>query len=267
LSMMSRRNPGPASRACLLLLLVWLSVFGLSSPSLAITPQPPAAPADYVVDLAGIINDDVERRLDERLKDLELKTTIQMVVLTVTSLDGASIEDFSIKTVEKWKLGQKGKDNGILLTIALKDRKYRIEVGYGLESVLPDSLVGSIGREQLVPPLRKGDYNAAVMNAATAIIGAITSGQGGAIAEKPAEERQPAGAEGNKSGGLSLFDMLLGGLFLIAAIILFIKHPGLFIFLLLSSGRGGGGDGWSGGGGFGGGGGGGFGGGGASGDW
>ena len=73
-----------------------------------------------------------------------------MVVLSINSLEGEPIEKFSLTTAEKWALGQKGKDNGVLITIAVQDRKYRIEVGYGLEAVLPDSLVGSIGRKCFV---------------------------------------------------------------------------------------------------------------------
>src|SRR5208283_4772764 len=115
----------------------------------ASTPQPPEIPRDYVVDLAGVVGSDAKNRLNASLQELEQKTTSQVLVLTVQSLDGESIEDFAFTTKEKWKLGQKGKDNGVLIVVAVRDRKYRIEVGYGLESVLPDSLVGTIGREYL----------------------------------------------------------------------------------------------------------------------
>lgn len=252
------------------LALTLVLVFSLASTCLyAAVPAPPAVPPAYVVDLAGVIAAAAEHQLNDRLQALERQTTIQMVVLTLTSLEGQNIEDFSIRTVEKWKLGQKGKDNGILLTIAVKDRKYRIEVGYGLESVLPDSLVGSIGRERLVPYLRQGDYNSAVLNGVTAIIGAVSSGSGTEFKDKRGDGARYAGKPERRSGRLSLLDMLLGGFFLVLVIILFIKHPGLCLFFFLTSGRGGGwsGGGGFGGGGFGGGGGGGFGGGGASGDW
>ena len=102
-------------------------------------------------------------RLNTMLKDLEAKTTAQVVVLTLNSLEGEPIESFSHQTAVKWGIGQKGKDNGVLLTVAVKDRKYRLEVGYGLESILPDSLVGSIGREYLAPNFRKGDFAAGIV--------------------------------------------------------------------------------------------------------
>src|SRR4030066_402066 len=97
----------------------------------------PDKPYNHVVDLAGIINDDVEAKLNGYLLELEQKSTAQFIVLTINSLEGEALDDFSIKIAhEKWKLGQKGKDNGVLLLVSLQDRKYRFEVGYGLESIL-----------------------------------------------------------------------------------------------------------------------------------
>lgn len=145
----------------------------------ASTPEPPAVPRDYVVDLANIIRSDTSAQLNASLHNFEQKTTAQMLVLTVQSLDGQSIEEFAFNTKEKWKLGQKGKDNGILLVVALKERKYRFEVGYGLESVLPDSLIGEISRENLVPYFRKGEYSTGIYNAMQTIIGIVSINDGG----------------------------------------------------------------------------------------
>ncbi|MFZ5996992.1 MAG: TPM domain-containing protein [Nitrospirota bacterium] len=249
---------------CLLLL---ISCFSLA---FAATPEPPAVPSNYVVDLANIINDNAEAQLNGYLRELEQKTTAQFVILTIDSLDGEDIEGFSITMAEKWKLGQKGKDNGVLMTVALKDRRYRIEVGYGLESILPDSLVGSIGRGYIVPYFRKGDYSRGVITATLVIINTIATHEGVEITGMPRVER----GYGRKAYKIGPVQSILLFIALIAVIILFIKHPGLFLLLFLSSGRRGGG--WHGsggfggggfGGGFGGGGGGGFGGGGASGNW
>ena len=142
----------------------------------AVTPPIPAHPSQYVVDLAGVLDAGTQARLNARLKDLEAKTTAQVVVLTLNSLDGEPIESFSHQTAVKWGIGQKGKDNGVLLTVAVKDHKYRIEVGYGLESTLPDSLVGSIGRQYLVPNFRKGDFAGGIVAAVTEIINKMSSG-------------------------------------------------------------------------------------------
>lgn len=102
----------------------------------------------------------VEDRLAEMEKD---NNGMQMAVLLIDSLEGESLEEFSLKVAEQWKLGQKrGKgqdgDNGLLLIVAVQDKKYRFEVGYGLEGELPDGLIGSLGRELLVPNFREGRY-------------------------------------------------------------------------------------------------------------
>ncbi len=237
----------------------------------ASTPQPPAAPRDYVTDLAGVIDQGAKARLNGLLGELEQKTTAQALVLTVQSLDGQSIEEFALATKEQWKLGQKGKDNGLLLVVAVQDRKYRIEVGYGLESVLPDSLVGSIGREYLVPYFRKGDYGGGVSAAALAIIQTIAASEGVQLTDMP-EVTQPRG--GAQTRPLTKFQSVIMVIFFIIAAILFITHPGQCFLIVLASSMGGRGGGWSGGGGgfggggsFGGGGGGSGGGGGASGGW
>jgi len=226
----------------------------------------PEKPLRYVVDLAGMIDDATENRLNGYLRELEQKTTAQAVILTIPSLEGESIEDFSITIAhDKWKLGQKGKDNGVLLLISQKDRKYRIEVGYGLEGVLPDSLVGSLGRNLLVPYFRKGDYSTGIFTAAIAIADKIAEASGVKIEGMPTIKYSTQQAE--KSEPASLFNTIITVAFLIVLGILFIKNPRLFLMLLLFSSMGGRRGSWGGGGGFGGGGGGGFGGGGASGGW
>jgi uncharacterized protein len=174
--------------------------FLLPYTSLAATPEPPLSPANYIVDLAKIINDDVEAKLNAYLKELEAKTTAQVIVLTIKSLDGEDIESFSLRTAEKWRLGQKGKDNGLLLTIAIEDRRYRFEVGYGLEAILPDSLVGSIGRQYLVPYFRKGDYSMGIFYATLAVIQEIAKHEGVEITAMPELKTEGIGRDSNSSG-------------------------------------------------------------------
>ncbi len=236
----------------------------LSSPSFSATPEPPSTPPDYVVDLAGIIRDDVEAQLNAYLRELEKKTGAQVVILTIKSLDGEDIEGFSLKTAERWKLGEKGKDNGLLITIALNDRAYRFEVGYGLEDILPDSLVGSIGRQYLVPYFRRGDYSTGILNATVEVIKSISQNYGieiyGLHKNRAPEEK-----------GDEWINIVAPIIFFIALILTILQnaiiarrrryHRGSWF-----GGFGGGGFGGFGGGGFSGGGGG-FGGGGASGRW
>lgn len=229
----------------------------------------PSVPPAPVVDLAGIIDSDAESRLNGLLRELEAKSTAQVVVLTVESLGGRPIEEFSLDMAEKWKPGQKGKDNGVLLVVALTDRQYRFEVGYGLEGALPDSLVGSIGREYLVPGFRQGNYSGGIEAAVLRLAAVIAQDSGVEIGGLP--------AAGQPRRLPRIFSIILVPFILFVAL-LCIKHPGLCLMLFLSGGgrgghwRGGGGFGGGGfgrggfGGGFGGGGGG-FGGGGASGGW
>lgn len=230
----------------------------------------PRAPRQYVTDLAGIIDDGVETKLDGYLKELEQKTTAQFLVLTVNSLDGEDIEGFSLQVAETWKLGQKGKDNGALLVVAFKDRKYRFDIGYGLEGILPDSLVGSIGRQYIVPYFRKGEYSNGVASAVLAVANIIARDSGVEITGMPRLGYDYGQGRRTAPGGTGPLGALVTILFFAGLAYLFVRHPRLLLLMLLFSGMGGRRGGWGGGGGFGGfggGGGGGFGGGGASGGW
>ncbi len=251
---------------------VWISLLTagaiLVSPlkGTAVKPPVPSEPYAYVMDLAGIIEPTVERILNLYLRELEMKTSAQVVILTVDTLEGVPIEEFSIRLVERWKLGQKDKDNGVLITVAVSDRKYRFEIGYGLEPVLPDSFVGSLGRKYFVPYFRKGRFSEGILLATRAIAEKIARAEGVTLEPiKGLKAQRQAPAVKKKLG---LFDLIIGAIFLSFAICLFIRHPWLFLLMFMGGPRSGG---WSSGGGgfggFGGGGGGGFGGGGASGGW
>ena len=236
----------------------------------AVTPEPPEHPNAYVVDLAGVVGPDTQALLNARLKELEQYAGAQMMALTVESLDGQDIASFSLATVEKWKLGQKGKDNGVLITVAVKDRKYRIEVGYGLERVLPDSLVGTVGRQFLAPNFKKGDYAAGISSAPNEIINKIAE-DAGATLSAPASAVQGRSRRAPSGWFADNFIFIFFVFFILIQIVIRMfkgggrgnRHGGGF--WMGGGGFGGGGGGF--GGGFGGGGGGGFGGGGAGGDW
>ncbi len=253
-----------------LLVLIVAAVLFIYAAAVSAEVAVPDRPLNHVVDLAGIIDANMEDGLNRYLLELEQKTTAQMVVLTVKELEGEDIFDASLSIAhDKWKLGQKGKDNGVLLMISLNDRKYWTQVGYGLEGVLPDSLTGSIGRQYLVPYFKKGEYSTGITAAAIAMINEIAAEADVEITGMP----KLRGRSSNQHGGAqrrepTLLGTVFSVLFFIGLIYLFIKHPRLFMLFLMMSMMGGGRrSGWSGGGGFGGGGGGGFGGGGAGGGW
>ena len=249
-----------------LVLVIVVALFAIVVPVAAVGPPVPASPPNYVVDLAGVIDDGVEARTNALLRELEQQTTAQVVVLTLPTLEGESLEALSLDLAHnRWKLGQKGKDNGVLLTLAMQERKYRIEVGYGLESVLPDSLVGSLGRQVLVPAFRAGDFGGGIAAMAGELATRVATASGVALsAAPPVAVRRTGRPTAGKPGPLAtVLALLLIPIF----IYLLIRHPQLLIMMLLSS-RGGSRGSWGGGGGgFGGGGGGGFGRGGSSGSW
>ena len=122
-----------------------------------------------VNDYGGMLPPEAERRLETLLKDLEEKDSTQVVVLTVPSLDGDSLEDFSMRVAERWKIGRKGLDNGAIMVIARDDRKVRIEVGYGLEGRLTDLTAGQIIRDRIVPEFRAGRFDQGVLNGVVAL--------------------------------------------------------------------------------------------------
>jgi uncharacterized protein len=142
-------------------------------------------PQHYVEDYAIVIHDSDERSLNGVLQELEQKTGAQYIILTVLSTGGLPIEQFSIELVEKWKLGQKGKDNGMLFVLAKNDRKWRFEVGYGLEGFVTDQYCGRVGREVLVPYLRKEDYSRGIYEANLQIVRQIATEAGISLTGMP----------------------------------------------------------------------------------
>ncbi len=148
------------------------------------TPDLPM-PRYYVEDYANLVNASHEQSLNGILQELEQKTGAQYIILTVDTTGGMPIEQFSIELSEKWKLGQKGKDNGMLFTLAAKERKYRFEVGYGLEGYITDQFCGWVGRDVLVPYLKQGNYSDGIYQANLRIIQKIASESGVTLTGMP----------------------------------------------------------------------------------
>ena len=130
-----------------------------------------------VVDQANVLNTAEEARLSDRLRDLETKTSTQLVVVTLSSLRGSPIEDWGLALGRSWGIGQKGKDNGVLLVVAPNDRALRIEVGYGLEGTLPDATADAIIRNVIVPRFKAGNMAGGISDGVDAIL-AVLSGTG-----------------------------------------------------------------------------------------
>ncbi len=128
-----------------------------------------------VVDLARLLPPEAAARIEEKLARLEEETGAQMAVLTIDSLEGESLEDYSLRVAETWQLGRKGHDDGILLLIVKNDRKIRIEVGYGLEGAVPDVLARRVIDNALTPAFRRGDF-AGGIERAVEILGGLIRG-------------------------------------------------------------------------------------------
>jgi uncharacterized protein len=151
-------------------------------------------PQGYVNDFAGVINPDTRRELSAICSELDHKAQAQIAIVTVRSLGGDSIEDYSIDLATRWGIGPKQKDRGVLILLAVNDHRYRIEVGYGLEPILPDGLVGDFGR-QAVPQLRIGNYSGAVLLLTERVAGVIAKDRGVTLTSLPQETPNPMGPE------------------------------------------------------------------------
>ncbi|MFA5688329.1 MAG: TPM domain-containing protein [Kiritimatiellales bacterium] len=217
-------------------------------------------PAGYVNDFAGVINSGDRAAVTQLLGELEQKTGAQIAVVTLPTLNGGQIDDFAVRLYERWSIGQKGKDNGMLLLAVINDRKVHIEVGYGFEGALPDAAAGRLIDQTVLPAFRAGDHSAGMRAGAMAMaqIAAQESGVELTGAMQTAVQEEPHPLSG-------WFGLLLAVVFIWLAI----KHPWMLLFLLNSGGGRGGyrGGGFGSGGGFGGFGGGRSGGGGASRGW
>ena len=236
-------------------------------------------PSGYVTDLAGVIGEEKKAGLEALGTELEQKTGAQMAIITVRTLGGESVDDYAADLFKQLGIGGKKDDRGVLLLLAPNDRKYRVEVGYGLEPVINDARAGDVGRA-MVPFLRQGDYGEAVETASWQLAKYIADDANVTLSGGPPVRRMP---HRNSGGAAGIFWLFVGLLILFSFLGRGFRGggsggSGLLWFLLgmmANSGRGsrgswggfGGGSGGWGGGGFGGFGGGSSGGGGASGGW
>ncbi len=192
------------------LAVIVLIIASLATPGYGQTNLP--MPKQYVEDYAGVIDDSDEQALNGILQELEQKTGAQYIVLTVLTTGGVPIEQFAIELAEKWKLGRKGKDNGMLFVLAKNDREWRFEVGYGLEGFVTDQYCGRVGRNVLVPYLRKGQYSQGIYQANLQVAQAIATEHGVTLSGMPTSEPAPVG---NGGRGLPCCDALPLLLFLL----------------------------------------------------
>jgi uncharacterized protein len=150
-----------------------------------------------VVDGANILSSQTRASLDTKLEALESKTSRQLVVVTVPSLQGYEIEDYGYQLGRVWGIGEKGRDNGVLLIVAPNERRVRIEVGYGLEGVLTDALSNVILQTQVLPKFRTGDFEGGVVAGADALIEQLSLPDDQAKARVTASAQPQAAPDGS----------------------------------------------------------------------
>lgn len=163
-------------------------------------------------DYAGLLQPTERERLESRLAERERATGAQVVVAIFRSLEGESLEDFSIRLAQQWRIGQKSLDNGVILLVFANDRKVRLEVGYGLEPVIPDIVAGALIRDTLAPRFREQRYAAGIEAVTEAIYARIAGESVGKTA--PARGRQPTPVD----PAAALLMLLIFGIFGVAIV-------------------------------------------------
>jgi uncharacterized protein len=246
-------------------------IFGIMTLALFVQAQPVSQlhPTDYINDFAHVLDQNTIAQLDNIAQQIDQKAHAQIAVVTIPTLNDSDIESYAADLYKQWGIGSKSTNKGVLILVVTQDRRYRTEVGYGLEPILPDGKVGGFGREA-VPLLRQNDFNGAISLMTSRVADVIAQDAGvqltGARPEVPDEP-----TETRPHSGPPVIVIIV-----IILIVLFVPPLRRLLFWMLIFGGGGGGRGGWGGGGFGGGGGGGgfggfgggsSGGGGASGSW
>lgn len=136
------------------------------------------SPQGWVNDFAGVISQEYHNRLNALIQEVEEKTSVEIAVVTMSSIAPYDEKDYARLLFDNWKPGKKGKDNGLLILLAIKERLWRIETGYGIEGILPDGLCGEIGRNYMVPYFREGLYGEGLFNGVSQIASVIAKEYG-----------------------------------------------------------------------------------------
>jgi len=194
-------------------------------------------PVGAINDFASVIPAETRAVMENLAEELLQKTGTAVVVATVKTVEDNDPDTYANELYASWGIGKKGEDKGVLIFLAVQERKIRIETGYGVEGILPDGLVGSILDQYVVPYLRQKDYGKGLLNGMLAVGQVIAKDAGVTLGEgyQPIPARQQ-----KRPGSIGLLPFLF---FIIMFIIIARRQPGLLAFLLLSgmSGRGGGG--------------------------
>jgi uncharacterized protein len=196
------------------------------------------APRGMINDFAGIISAPYKEKMGFLAREVLNKTGVTLTVVTFKDIGGADIDEFTNKLYEKWGVGKRGEDKGVMILLALEERKLRIEVGYGLEGIIPDGLAGQIRDKAMIPYLKKGEYGPGLLNGLYATASIIARDKGIKLTGLPPTTKRVSSKRGSFSYGIIPFVFLL----FIFFFLLRSRHIGigpLFLLMLLGGGRGG----------------------------
>jgi uncharacterized protein len=188
-----------------------ITLFALLAPAIFGLDTSKLKPTGYVNDFAHVLDGGSHQRLESYAANLERTTGVQMAVVTVDSLEDDPIEDVANKLYREWGIGKKGKDEGILFLLAIKDRKQRAEIGYGLEPIVNDAYVGGVLRG-IRPILRQGNYGAGLLAAAQQVGSHIAQAKGVELGDAPRERRS---RQASRGGGSVPWPLLIIGFFFV----------------------------------------------------
>ncbi len=224
-------------------LLILAAIFALSFTSIShAEPVAQLHPTGYVNDLAHVLNPSTSSQIENLCQQIDQKAHAQIALVTINSLDGSDIESYSVDLFHKWGIGDKASNRGVLILYAIKDHRARIEVGYGLEPILPDGKVGSFQREA-VPQMRAGDYSGALLLVTQRVASVIAQDAGVQLTGPQAQA--PVQPENEPQTGLPLGTIVL---FIVIFLIVMATPLRSIVFAILFSSLFGGGRGYSGGG-------------------
>jgi uncharacterized protein len=235
---------GKRIRPAKTIFLLWFVAFFLTfvSAGTGIAGEKVPAPRGAVNDYANVIPQDIKDRMENLSREVLSKTGTAIVVAVVPTIGENDVRDYANSLYRKWGIGEKGKDKGVLIFLALKERRIRIETGYGVEGILPDGLVGEILDKNVIPVFKTGDYGTGLFNAMISVASVIAKDANVTLSGSPPAEVPRAKEEKHKS---SLFTIIL---IVITFIVLMATPQGRdmipwLLLLIFSGGRGGGGGG------------------------
>lgn len=196
------------------------------------------APQGLINDFADIIPPSYREKMNLLALEVLNKAEATLTVVTFKDIGGANIDEFTNQLYEKWGVGKRGEDRGVMILLALKERKLRIEVGYGLEGIIPDGLAGQIRDKAMIPYLKKGEYGLGLLNGLYSTANIIAKDRGIKLTGLPSSPKRVSSKRGRSAYGIIAFVLLL-------FVFLFLFRSrrmgigSLFLLMLLGGGRGG----------------------------